>query len=732
MRRKTNIDVLRLVLACCFVSMLAGCMTTPDRIERNKFTDSAIGYAVADMTGNQANRKFFGERLASEALQSLSSPADGAVLPAWREYRRKLDAPIRLNVQKWSAYPELAMVNKKDRQMIEVAVATSTVIGSEVSEAWRSEQTSVSEKIDSLEKRVTALITSGTQAAGKLNWKKAVADLEEATRLDPERRDLLDYCSKNRTEYATLTCENLLTYYDVKSSARIDALVRAFRSPDSSEKKMSDCLAQVEEIQKNLSQLRRFCQSNDDYRAVLKRFENRLREKEIQVAGWQGRCWGESIRLRGLKSRYWDAYRYLGERMKDVASTRQVSPHQADELKKGLRDDSAKMLLEAMGFYEDKAKRHAVIGNDGVALIFARMAMELCDFATMLKMEQAGVVDWRNWAQDSVKEARQRLGKTMERRVIVEKFEGDEKLTSVLHRRLLDACVRAFTPGKAAKGSQVWAVTLNSESKDAPAAEDYVFSGILENLEVTKLAPRELSRDILRVGQNVTEKPNPAYEKNKDLSPVIFEQDVLEFQKISVEVEQLVDVSLTFRTKHGGRVRPDKNFSHSYPHDGVLSNMLMKGIEVMYDPFGHGQLRTSTNKMDLLVEPLPKGSRVELTQIPKVKTIVLDHVQSEILSWLVAQVEAYPLEDLLAEVGRQQNLGQKVEVAGRLGRCLEYCDQVTGGGGEGNWIERRIDMQKRLTDMSKTIWKQQDDKLRSQIVDIWDISVRAALDTLVE
>lgn len=726
---------LRAVVAAVLLAGLAGCQTvTLDKV--GAFQDPRVGYLAAGAMNDGRGQQRYARLLADTHFAQVRLEPVPATLPALAEYRQALQRPIRVSLPE-RAQQDMQKLTEADIMKMKAYMTANPgkleVDGARHSSDWAGELAKVEKQVMELSQRKASLLKRAEAAAGAGDYRTAFRACLDAGVIDPEDSTIRVYKEKWIGPYADQVIREVQKE-DLPAAEAIQE--REFGKPTSRVEFTKDCDTILDKAQQELTTLKQILEGDAAFRDVRRSRSSVLEKVETRMADARGKTWGERLRLLSDQKQYWAAYEYATVRGRELATS---ATHVKTALANQLAVAYGKMLPQGMEYFVGTANDYFASDAFGLACVFCRMAEEMIQYARKQGfVPTAEAQTWELRAGETRRDAQKKLQAAMTRKLIIAEFLPDDPEGQNLGRQTFDDCVRRYEQLGRGEAPVAWGVKVERGSKEYGPL-DYVIEGNLRELSIEDLAPRELSREVIEVGRDITQVPNPKYKPKSDLPKMVFEQKVFMYQRITQEVTKQARVRVDLAVTHQSQ-KKILTIDSTFPNDKTsLPGITLVGTEDRLDIPFIGPPRISASRAALTVDEWPQARAPKLSSESNVKDALREHVRARIRRTLDDLMGTYPVNVLAATASRQQRLGNHLESANAWGQCLEYCYQLTVGYRVSedrtkvvDWFRNKEEMLKQIAENNSSLWQETDQALRARLANIWDVSVGSALGALKE
>ncbi|TFH17168.1 MAG: hypothetical protein E4H02_03605 [Lentisphaerales bacterium] len=737
MPHKSITKALRPAVIACLVLALAGCVT-PTLDSLSSCQDPRIGYWAARTTGNETLRDGYMKSIANLELKQRSRPLPDTMQDL-RTYLKELKLPVEIDVSYSENSPDLRSLSPTELQKLASFVSThpgeSFVPGEGSSPEWRDELQKISRKMESLQREVTRHIRDALEELDGGDHAAALAALNRAKLLDVDGPDVINAEKKVLLALAVINLPGLEEEIEKKILPQVEAIRNeSFGTALSSDAKVGQCLDLLTRADAALLKFRQALNTSTGETAGSPDLERVVGRIEQAVDDATGGCWAEKIRLNADKRLFWAAYEYAEQRAREAA---ELAPERKALLKDHLASSYGKILSQGAAHYVDQANKHFSRDAYGISLTCCRMAEEMIQFGKDLEVpESREITTWEKRCSASMADAQSKIVDTVQRRLVVGAFTPRSPEYSRLAATVYEKLVSSFSGSSDSASQLAWGVAVEKQDDvDHIRPTDYLVECGVSEFLVIDVAPVEIERAIIKVGRDISQIPNPAYDPkdNSNVPRTIFSQEVYHYQNVRVSHGKNARLKLAVTFTQKGRKKPllalDKDYSAD---DNALRGVRLASIEDRLDvPFiGPDRLRDSRDALSL--DPWPKATPPNLSSDGEIFAAMEQFAAETIVKSVISLVGSYPVSTLAAEAVRNERLGNNYEAANYWGQCLEYCFKLmsedSGKSKNAEPISRKDRMLARLLKLSADYWSDCDPVLLRKMPDLWSLAVRSALE----
>jgi len=699
------------------------------------FSDTRIGFLVSGATGNEAARRRYAAPLADKEFTRRQRPIVRTE-PELVEYERLLAKPLQVGTEIEGSEDLAAVPDSQKRRLLDYYRNNRSrlmIEGATVSKAWAAELQKVSTALANVRKTRADLHAKADAHIKRGDRLQAAALYVQALQLAPENKDTEQRIRRNAGAWLVEIIRRIkadTAKGPLANAAKTQKTV--FRTEKSTLEEVAGCRAAISASSDLTQSLRKYMPTDAAFVASTRNNIEALEQIEEMLGTMHGLCHTEQLRLLSGKSRYWAAYEYSAD---VVARMPAMAPNLARPQKKALVTSYGAIVPRSAAYYVGQANDRYAEDAYGLALVFCRMGQQVAALGGTLGIAPSKELKtWQSRTSESIRDCQARLKERMSRKIIIPNVTPALADLNDLAALVHDSCARMCS-GRPADGKpRVWAVRTEREQPQSQPM-DYLVQLSLPHFSITALPAEETARELVSVGLGVRRVPNPISTVDPDVPTVIYEQDVLLYQRTGRRHTKEVHIEVEATMAHRRKLLKLVELSERLPNDKLkIPGIVVRGVETYLDTPFMGPPRTSTSAMMLTEDPLPRATAAHLSSDLQIRSAMLSHASGLVVDEIMRVVSAYPLRVLVPNAVQQQ--GAAVQSANAYGRCLEYCSQLAlaadaaGRRPAPAWPVLKGRMQDRINEMNAGIWKDEPAPRRKILADIWNISVASALKTI--
>lgn len=728
---------LRPAAIACLALAVAGCVT-PTLESLKNCQDPQIGYWAARTTGNETLTDTYMKNMANLELKQRSRPLPDTMQEI-RLYVKELKRPIEIGISYSENAPDLKSLPPAELQKLASYVSAHPgekfVPGEDSSPEWRDELLKVSRKMASLEREAARHIRDALKELENKNHDAAVAALKRAKELDIDGPEVINAEKKILLALAVVNLPPLEEEVEKKLLPQVNAIRNdSFGTAASNDAKVGQCLDLLAKADAAVLKFREGLKTTTGEAAGSPALEEIVSRIERAVADAAGSCWAEKIRLNAGNGLYWAAYEYAEQRARETA---EMTPERGAVLKDHLATGYGKILVQGAAYHVNQANKHFARDAYGISLTCCRMAEEMIQFGKDLGIPPSPeTTTWEKRCSESMADAQSKIVETVQRRLIIGDFLPRSPEYARLAATVYEKLVSALSGTADSASPLAWGVGVEkADAADRVRPTDYLIECSVPEFLVLNVAPVEIERSIIKVGREIAQIPNPAYDpkNNPNVPRTVFSQEVYHYQNIRVRHAKNARLKLAVTCTQKGRKKPLLTLDTDYgADDNALEGVRLTSIEDRLDvPFiGPARVRESRDVFSL--DPWPKATPPNLSSDGEIHAAMEQFAADTIVKSVISLVGAYPVSTLAAEAVRNERLGNKYEAANYWGQCLEYCFRLmpedSGKNEDAEPISRKDRMLAQLLELSADYWSDCDPILLRKMPDLWSLAVRSALE----
>ncbi|MEI6217710.1 MAG: hypothetical protein WCP86_02315 [bacterium] len=715
------------IILVAALALVAGCATTPGS---RTATDSNVGYWLAEIDGNAAQKEFHAAKLATaEFLRRVKSDMP-ATLHDLRAYRNQLLVPVEIRALFSADSPGLRGLSQAEIAKIEDFALThkaqGAIIGSQCCKEWAGElaritpqMAALEEKVDQMVRDAETLLKQGHLVEADKAWQEARnKDRDGANVLRLEKQLLV---AKNKDALESLTAE-----IGNKFVKRAGDLQKTFGSPESNETNTAACLALLADADRAVARYRDLLKTADGQKFSSDDVDKVLVSPEQEISTLRGKCWAEQVRLLAARKAHWSAHQYADARSREAAT---MAEHRRTAALAPLMDAYKQMLPAAVSDMVNRANGQLERDACGIALTLCRMAEEMLQFGRDRQIQiPAEVVIWEKRCVETRCDAQKKIAAVAPRRLLIGDFSPLTKENQKLSALVLEICSGLLSGSGTNMARFVTVAKLDEKTKGA----DCVIVCDAPEMSVVETPPVEIERSVLKIGRDIREIPNPQYNPESKREPkTLFSQEVYLYQVIRRQCAKRVRLQANLTAIQGNQKKHllaiDTDSSDAATK---LAGVRLSGEEEHIDVPFLGAPRISATRSSLAVDPWPRAVPAMLSSDADTAEAMQKYAAGKMADAVIAYSTSYPVEVLATEAVRNEKIGNKSEAANSWGKCLESCTQADSGKGEFSWIAQKERMLAVISDLCKTTWKNSDPEVLKKMPDLWNEATSSALDAV--
>ena len=718
------------------VLLCAGCNTVP------KVGSPEAGYLVSrywvEVKGDsdQASAMNSCARVIAEA--KLHAFAHGDNLPALRRHLRDLQTPVAVSAAALDA--EANISNSKRRAIsawLQSDPRNSAFDGAKVSDEWQQELVRTEYQVQQWSAQFTSALAQARQQAAAGMFEEAAQQAQTALRLDPENAEAQ---SANHDIYRNWTTAKYTKLFQDLGDLRSDVAAQAqnYESDRFSAAQIQECESKLNDAQIQLDAFRAWCRQNSDAQQILAQRETELQPAETQLSGLRGTAWAQKMWLSRRLHHYWDAYQQFlaaaAVKELDLGGNHKhpLLDYEITGIHERIRQAYERMLPEGMEFYLKNAAGAAEgQGANGLSLVLCRMAQEMLEFAAAQQMKLAPEVEPKRAALNlSLSNAQKALKAGLARQLVVKDFTSRGDIGQVLAGQIYDEWLKRYAMDAPADHPvPFWMLDIKREAEKTNTY-DCVLNGTVKQCYDDTLAPKDLNRERLEIGQKPEIIPNPDPKQAKKI-PMIFKQERWIYEKRTRQFAKKAIIRADITVAFGGKTVPCASINEEFDDtQKKLPNVKLLDLGVENKVLNYKD-KTSPDAADLKVDEPPHDHDAELSSDREIEAALIAYARDQVLTNLEVFAALFPLNNLLQDA--VNNASDPVKSAEWFGECLEYCSQLaaldkklaarTGN----NWLDWRKALAERIAELEKEQWQKADPALTAKADNLWELAVAAAI-----
>ena len=720
-----------------------GCATPP--LQRRLSPEAAYLYRAAMKSPEQAS---YAKKLGELYLEKRRGgcPASGVrVLAAWRKYESDLRTPLVLSADAYRKEPQLEPdeIRNLDR-IIQKNPALLSVNGGEACPAWRQELQGVKQKISALEAEYDGLLGTARQRGQEGAYMKAVEVLQQAFEIGPERDDVNSLINQMFDRYVDSVLKQLADEVQKGVQTVQETQQRAFGTVQSTPELLGQLDANLDKLDGSIAsrreEIKRTTVANEHCRGKSDEAEQSLRKQGQRLDALRSAGWAESLKLLAKAEAHWNAYEQFVARMKSVDA---AEAYRQPALSAALKQAYGELLPLGVDYYINRANVVYTDEQFGVALIFCDMAQEMLEYAELRGIAVKDATGRTARLNEPKADATLKLKERLARRLVLLDFVPAVTEEGVLFGDLLrDRCHKKFE----APNDSTWALSVPEgksllgkidEIRKSLGKADYLIEGVIKEITIEP-SQVVIGRQMREVpGIRITEMPNPLYKKKDKQPPLLWEQEVYNYEETKFEVSKKIVVAMSVDCEYAEKKAPLALIEWAYtPTNNPFKHLVLGGISTTYSGKALGTPRTSLVREDLAPNTeIPKDVLADMTSDKEIRRTVLEACLNEILLKMTKLLEQYPMTCLASQALQKQKASDRLGEVEAWAECFCYLYQlsVSSSGGQKNvaWLPAKKALAEDVQAWWETRWANYPEDIKNVLrkngYGVWESVVKQVL-----
>jgi len=707
---------------------IPGCVT-PSADKTASSRDADLGFWMACMENNVTARSAAAQKIAEREFTSRRKTAPGDSLDALRGYLQALGKPAKADTAPSAAGPAYGRLSSENAARLRAYIAAhpeeGSFNGSDYSKNWAREIEKTRSMMAPLERELEAILEDAGSRLAKGDLAGAGAALDEARRIDRNGASVVEMEKRIVSARAAGGIGAFASSVRNDAIKKADAARKIFGTPESGENAVSNCVAMLDTASGAVNRFRATLSTDGGETFSSPEVDKGLVDLEKEIAALRGICWAEQIRLMSARGQYWQAYEFAAGRLKDADA---MKPHEKSAVVEPAAEAYGRMLTNGLAQYVNDANRNFSQDAYGIALVLCRMGEEMAQFAKNRGIRTGGdTAMWIKRCVESRMDTQKRIDAMIQRRILIGNFTPAGRENDKLAAMVLERCRENLAASRT--NAAAWGVTVEKAEKAKPS--DYLIECNVPDLAIVELPPVEAEREIIKVGRDITETPNPFYhpEYNKHTSKTVFSQEVFVFQRMRKKYEIKARLTLSVNCSLNNSQKTILSLNTEFGGGrNALEGVTMAGEAVELSVPFLGTPRMAETRKQLAVDPWPKAEAVRMPSEGEIDRAVQAYAVNAISESVASLAAGYPVNTFAADALKNEAAGNAYDAANCWGQCLEYCFRLAVGDKDpADWFAVKAAMARKAAELRAGYWKDCDKDMADRMSDLWKEAVQSVL-----
>lgn len=452
--------------------------------------------------------------------------------------------------------------------------------------------------------------------------------------------------------------------------------------------------------------------------------------EDARAHGWAEEYWGHC-----QQEKFWDAHTLLVRHIEDLKKIQHPQARAMQtRMHKRLGTEAMAQLANAIHYYRNEGDNRAAEQQFGIGLLNFRLAEEMSTWSQAAAFTlSADAQDALAITRESRENCQAKLAESMRRLLFIGDYIGSGTEGSSAQEHIRKACEAKIKKVGSDHVRDVWGIDMGTNPDDLNESKDYQISGSVSEIshEVKDLG--EINREIFVRPFRINKIENDGSKGiSKDIK-TIYEYEQVMWQRIEKKTEAWAGVEMLTTIRHASKeekIEIKKLFQgESIPLPTVIASdtpkesFQLEVVEVEISSPSYYREKYSAKKLEL--EPLPRSVTPTLPPQSHARQALRDYATDETLKALFAELEAYPMRELVAPAVHESSPQLAADF---WGRSLEYFYQSTRDPlAPNNWYVERQTMQERTTRRLGSLWTSDEAGVMTASKSLWENAVKALM-----